>query len=178
MKQGLLIIDVQRDYFSGGKKPLERPEEALAVIKLLEEKFKKENLPIVYVQHIKPDRNADFFALGSEGAELHPELSVEDSSIIIEKQFPNSFFQTNLLEKLKEIQVEQLIITGMMTHMCVDSTTRTAKELGFQPIVIADSTATCELSLGNEKVAAEQVQISFLSALQNFSEVMNSQEFL
>ncbi|WP_195935872.1 cysteine hydrolase family protein [Lactococcus lactis] len=178
MKQALLIIDIQNDYFEGGKNELYEPEKALLKVNQLEEKFLSEQKNIIYIQHIKDQINADFFEVGTIGSELHPNLKVQEDSIIIEKHFPNSFLNTSLEETLKKLSIDQLVICGMMTQMCVDSTTRAAKELGFQPILIADGTATKDLIFEDEKVLAENVQLSFLSALQNFAQVISTNKFL
>ena len=178
MKQALLIIDVQNDYFAGGKMALYQPEQALTQVNQLEDYFISQNLPVIYIQHIKHVANADFFGAGTTGAELHPELKTDDQSIVIEKHFPNSFLETTLEATLRELSIEQLVICGMMTHMCVDSTTRAARELGYQPILIADATATKDFTFDGKTTAAPEVQTSFLAALQNFAEVKTTAEFL
>ncbi len=157
---------------------LVNPELALEKINQLEDKFLQEQQPIIYIQHIKNSPNADFFGIGTEGAQLHSKLKNNEHSIVIEKHFPNSFYETQLLESLQKLEIEQLVITGMMTHMCVDSTTRAARELGYQPIVIADATATKNLEFQGKEVSAQQVQISFLSALQNFAQIQATHTFL
>lgn len=178
MKQALLIIDVQNDYFPNGKMELHQSEEALKQINKLEDKFNQASQPIIYIQHIKEAETADFFARGSEGAELHKGLKGGRNSFVIEKHFPNSFLETDLLETLQNLGIEQLVIAGMMTHMCVDSTTRAARELGFNLILLADATATRKLTFAGKEVEAEQVQMSFMAALQNFAEVMETEQFL
>jgi nicotinamidase-related amidase len=178
MKQALLIIDVQNDYFSGGKNELHEPEKALLKVNQLEEKFLSEQKTIIYIQHIKHQINADFFEAGTIGSELHPKLKVQKNSLIIEKHFPNSFLDTDLEKILGNLEIDQLVICGMMTQMCVDSTTRAARELDFHPILIADATATKDLIFEDEKVLAENVQLSFLSALQNFAQVISTNQFL
>lgn len=105
-------------------------------------------------------------------------MAVKKDALIIEKHFPNSFYQTDLEAKLRELNVEQLVITGMMTHMCVDSTTRAAAELGFQPILIGDATATRDLEVAEKKVAAADVQTAFLAALTSFAEVKPAADYL
>ena len=60
MKQGLLVIDVQNDYFTGGKMTLAGADEALIKINALEAQFLAAKLPIIYIQHIKYETNADF----------------------------------------------------------------------------------------------------------------------
>lgn len=177
MKQALLVIDVQNDYFKNGKMELIGPEQALEKIKQLEQYFSEKNLPIIYVQHINPPQ-ASFFQENTDGVLLHPELSAHDESLIVIKHYPNSFLETNLDELLKAHQIEQLVITGMMTHMCIDSGTRAAKELGYQPILIADATATRDLSYAGKTTKAEDVQTAFLTALSTFANVQNIADFL
>lgn len=171
MKQALLAIDVQNDYFPNGKMELYQPLMALAKITQLEKHFIQKNLPIIYIQHVKHKQNANFFEANTSGAELHSQLNITSDSIIIEKHFPNSFYRTNLETTLHNLGIEQLVICGMMTHMCVDSTTRASRELHFDPIVIHDATATKNLRFGQETVPAEEVQISFLASLTNFATI-------
>lgn len=177
MKQALIIIDVQNDYFKNGKMELDHPEKALENINRLENKFIELNLPIIYIQHINYRKNATFFSHNTPGVKLHDRLKSKENSIIIEKHFPNSFKGTSLLETLQSLNVEQVVITGMMTHMCVDSTTRAASELNYNPILIPDATSTRNLHLFDKEVSAKNVQLSFLSALQNFAQVETVKEF-
>ena len=178
MQQGLLVIDVQNDYFSGGKCELFQSQKARENINLLVESFNQKGSPVIYIQHIKDDENADFFARNSDGVKLHRDLRMAQNNRLVTKKFPNSFLGTNLYGILKELKVEQLVIVGMMTHMCIDSTTRAAKEKGFSPIVVSDCTATKDLSYLDSSVDAEAVQTSFLSALRNFALLQLTNEFL
>lgn len=178
MKQALLIIDVQNDYFPQGKKPLFQPEKALANINRLEQYFISHQQPILYIQHIKNKPHPDFFEAGTNGVLLHPKLNCQSDSLVIEKHYPNSFLETTLTQTLQQFEIEQLVITGMMTHMCVDSTTRAAAEFGYKPILIADATATCDLVWQGQLTSAPQVQTAYLAALQNFSTVINTEQFI
>lgn len=92
---------------------------------------------------------------------------MQTNSIVVEKHYPNSFFQTNLKAKLDQLGVEKVVISGMMTHMCVDATSRAAAEFGYDPVVIADATATRDLSYANKTTQAEGVQTACLAAFQN-----------
>ncbi len=177
MKQALLVIDVQNDYFPKGRMALENPDNALKVINQLEKYFSDKDLPIVYVQHVN-EAPAGFFEKGTEGVALHPALKKNQSSIVIDKKFPNSFYQTDLKSRLDALQVEQLVITGMMTHMCVDSTTRASKELGYEPILISDATATKQLQIQGKNITAAKVQAAFLAALQTFANVITAEQFI
>lgn len=178
MKQGLLVIDVQNDYFAGGKMALAGADEVLLKINALEERFLAEKLPIIYIQHIKYASGADFFEVGTVGADLHPQLKHDASSITVEKQFPNSFQGTDLQHQLEQNGVEQLVICGMMTHMCIRATTPVAESLGYAPIVISDATATRDLTVNGELMPAKQVQETMLAELSAVASLMTTNEFL
>jgi nicotinamidase-related amidase len=177
-RTALLVIDVQNDYFPQGKMELFGAEQALTQINRLEADFIDKNQPIIYIQHIAKQAQASFFEEGTEGAELHAGLQINENPIIIEKHYPNSFFQTSLKQVLDQLKVDQLVISGMMTHMCVDATSRAAAELGYQPIIIAEATATRQLSYADRSVQAEDVQTACLSAFQMFSQVTSIDDYL
>lgn len=83
----------------------------------------------------------------------------------MEKHFPNAFRDTPLLTLLKEKGVTDLVLAGMMTHMCVDTTTRAAFDLGFSCILAHDACATRDLAHNGRTVAAADVQTAYMAAL-------------
>lgn len=177
MRQALLVIDVQNDYFTEGKSPLFASESALKQVLQLQAFFRSKRLPIFYIQHIKSDPDADFFVLDSPGAALHPALyPFDQKDTIVVKHFPNSFHQTPLLSILSAANIDQLVICGMMSHMCVDSTTRRAAELGYQPIVVHDACTTKTLKFGQYTVDAQVVHHAFMSSLTAFAMVTSASE--
>ncbi|TGA98953.1 cysteine hydrolase [Sporolactobacillus shoreae] len=181
MREALIIIDVQNDYFEGGAFPLYQPENALANILRLLEKYTKEGRPVYLIQHISESKEATFFLPETDGVRLHASMEpflVSDHVSTIEKAYPNSFFHTDLQEKLQEQKIDHLVICGMMTHMCVDSTTRQASELGYQVTLISDACATRNLPFGQSTISAINVQNAFLSALASFSRVETTATFL
>lgn len=179
MNTALMIIDIQNDYFENGTAQLVNTDTASGNAKLLLEQFRKKNLPVVHIQHIANRSGATFFIPGTKGAEIHVEVKPNDTEPIIVKHYPNSFRETNLLEYLRSKGITNLVICGMQTHMCVDSTTRAAKDLGFNCIVIGDACATKDLELNGVKVKAADVQTAFLSALNYFySTVMTTEQYL
>lgn len=179
MKTALLLIDIQKDYFPKGKMPLKGSSVACDNARLLLESFRKRNFPIVHVQHISTRPETEFFLPNTMGAEIHDNLKPKEGEKVIVKHFPNSFKDTELLEHLKSLQVFRLVICGMMTHMCVDSTVRAAKDHGFQILLIGDACATKNLKINGENIPAQDVQNSFLAALSYFfSEVCGTHSFL
>lgn len=179
MKQAFIVIDVQNDYFPNGKYSLTNTDVALQNTLKLQQYCRVKRLPIYYIQHIKSDPNANFFVKGSHGAKIHRSLlPIYPHEYIIPKIFPNSFYQTDLQQKLKQENIEQLVICGMMSHMCVDSTTRMACELDYQPILIHDACTTRDLEFNGKIISAQTVHNSFMSALKNFANVISYNEFI
>ncbi|WP_126650558.1 cysteine hydrolase family protein [Chryseobacterium aureum] len=178
----LLIIDVQNDYFPGGKMELEKAEEAAGNISKVLEYFRKNNLPVVHIQHISNNGGAAFFLPDTEGAKINAMVLPEGNEKVITKHFPNSFRETDLLHYLQSKKIKNLIITGMMTDVCVEATTRAAFDFGFHNTIIGNATATRNRELNGTIVKAEEVQKSFLAgicALGNlYANVMNAEDFL
>ena len=178
MKTALLIIDIQKDYFPGGKYPLVNPLEAAKKAYMILQCFRESDNPHVHIQHISLEPDATFFVSGDRGTDIHDSVAHFEGEPIVYKHEPNSFLNTNLLELLKSWEIERLVITGMMTHMCVDATARAASDLGFQVIVAEDACATRDLKYGETTIPADLVHKSFLAALRSYGKVMKSEELL
>ncbi len=179
MNTALLIIDVQNDYFEGGAMTLVGPDKASENIKSLLIKFRAENKPVIYIQHIATRPDTTFFVPNTTGAEIHASINPLDNEKVIIKHYPNSFRETDLPDYLKSLDITNLIICGMMTHMCIDATTRAAKDLGFNCTLIADACATKDMEINGKIVTAENVHDSFLAALNYFySTVINTNEYI
>ncbi|HEY9074299.1 MAG TPA: isochorismatase family protein, partial [Desulfobaccales bacterium] len=106
-------------------------------------------------------------------------IAPRPGEMVIEKRFPNSFRDTGLQEKLAAAQVEELVICGAMSHMCIDASTRAAADLGFVCTVIHDACATRDLVFGETVIPAVQVHGAFMAALAFFyARVLSVEEFL
>jgi nicotinamidase-related amidase len=165
MPVGLLLIDIQNDYFPGGKMALEGSEEAGQVAGQLLAFFRQRQLPVVHIQHIAIRPGATFFLPGTPGAEIHASAKPLETETAIQKHYPNSFRETGLLAHLQRQAIGQLVIAGMMTHMCVDATTRAAADYGFECRIAQDGCATRALKLNDRVVSAADVHTAFLAAL-------------
>lgn len=161
----LLIIDIQNDYFPGGKMELAGAESAANNAKKALEYFRKNNLPVIHIKHIAVNEGAEFFLPDTSGAEIHSSVSPKNDEKIIIKHFPNSFRETDLLEYLQKKRIKHLVITGMMTDVCVDSTVRAAFDLGFKNTVVGNATATRDRVLNGQVIKAAEVQSSFLAGM-------------
>ena len=161
----LLLVDIQNEYFPGGKSELVNPLEASLKARQLLDFFRQRQLPLVHIQHISTRPGAATFIAGTPGAEIQANVQPAGSEIVIQKHYPNSFRETGLQDCLESLGVQTLVIAGMMTHMCVDATARAAFDLGYTCIVAGDACATKELTFEGNKVPAENVQGAFLAAL-------------
>jgi nicotinamidase-related amidase len=166
MNTALLLIDLQNDYFPGGKNPLEGSPEAARQARRLLEAFRDRGLPLVHIQHVALSPSASFFLPDTPGVQIQAEVQPLPGETVILKHHPNSFRDTPLLEHLRQQSIERLVICGMMTHMCVDATTRAANDFGFECQVAQDACATKTLSIAGQTVPAGQVHYAFLAALQ------------
>ena len=99
------------------------------------------------------------------GAEIYPLVIPLPDEIVVQKHHPNSFRETPLLDELRSRRISRLLLCGMMTHMCIDTTVRAAADLGFQCVVAGDATTTKDLTYGSITVPAAHVQAAFLAAL-------------
>jgi nicotinamidase-related amidase len=178
MKTALLIIDIQNDYFPGGKYPLVNPLEAAQKAYMVLQCFREHSGYHIHIQHISKKPDATFFISGDRGTDIHDSVAHFEGEPIVYKHEPNSFLNTNLLELLRSWEIERVVITGMMTHMCVDATARAASDLGFQVIVAEDACATRDLKYGDTTIPAEHVHKAFLAALKSYGRVMKADHII
>jgi nicotinamidase-related amidase len=178
MQTALLLIDIQNDYFPGGRHPLVNSLEAAKKASMILQCFREHGGHHVHIQHISLKPDAPFFIKGDRGADIHDSVAHFEGEPLVQKHFPNSFRETNLLDLLKEWKIERVLIAGMMTHMCVDATARAAADLGFQVWVADDACATRDLQYGDTTIPADLVHKSFLAALKSYGQVMPSEQII
>lgn len=165
MSSALILIDIQQDYFPGGRMELVGSTEAAASAARLLDTFRKAGWLVFHIQHVSVRPNTTFFLPDTPGVAIHPIVAPLDGEPVITKYFPNSFRETGLLEKLQAAGVTQLLVCGMMTSMCVDATVRAAFDLGFECTVASDACATRDLIFNGEIIPASHVHGAFLAAL-------------
>ena len=177
MARALLLVDIQNDYFSGGTMELVGSLQAGEQAGKLLRAFRRRGLPVIHIQHVSKRPGATFFLPGTVGMRIHASVVPAEGETVFQKHYPNSFRDTLLLEHLRSLQITQLAIAGMMTHMCIDTTVRAAFDLGFQCQLAHDACATRSLSFGGVTVSADHVQATFLAALSGtFAQVQSADE--
>ena len=179
MKTGLILVDIQNDYFAGGRMELVGMEAAGKTAGQLLAFFRNSRWPTFHIQHISIRKDAHFFLPDTKGAEINNVVMPGPNDTVIRKHFPNSFRETPLLDRLKDAGVEKVVICGAMSHMCIDATTRAAADFGFACTVVHDACATRNLDFGEQKILAQDVHASFMAALGSaYAQVIRCEDFI
>jgi len=179
MQTSLLLIDIQNDYFPGGKMEVEGSVEAAMNAGKILSHFRSKGLPVAHIQHISVRPGATFFLPETEGVQIYHAVTPLPEEPVFRKHYPNAFRETLLLDHLLKEEVSGLIICGMMTHMCVDASVRAAFDYGLRCTVVADACATRELRYQETTVPARQVHAAFLAALASvYCRVITAADFL
>jgi nicotinamidase-related amidase len=164
-KRAILVVDLQNDYFPSGKWPLVGIEAAAANAARVLSAARSDGDPIIHIRHEFTSQDAPFFAPRSQGAEINPVVRPIEGEPVILKNHANAFLETALKQVLDEKSIEEVVIVGAMSHMCIDATSRAAADFGYKTIILQDACATRDLAFGEVKVPAAQVHAAFMSAL-------------
>jgi len=135
----LLIIDMQVGNFSEPD-PIYMGNELLAKVKNLIARARSAQIPIVYVQNNGGSGDPD--AYDTPGWEFHPSIAPVEGDIIVQKQTPDAFHETNLHRELESRGTKKLVIAGLQTEYCIDTTCRRAFSLGYNVILVKDAHST------------------------------------
>ncbi len=178
-KRALVMIDIQNDYFPGGKWPLVGIESAAGNAAKVMAAARAAGDLVVHVRHEFPTADAPFFAPGSKGAELHSTVRGIGDEPVVLKHHVNSFRETDLKAILDRHGVEEVIICGAMSHMCVDAGTRAASDLGYKCIVVHDACATRDQEFEGQVVPAAEVHAAFMAALRfGYAKLVSTAEYI
>jgi nicotinamidase-related amidase len=179
MKRALVLVDIQNDYFPGGRRPLPGMPEACKRAADLLSFFRETPQPVFHIRHIAAKEGATFFLQDTEGADIHPLVSPRRGERVIVKNYPNGFLKTSLLEELRAVDPDEVVICGAMSNMCLDATARAASDFGFRCVVVHDACAASDLRFGDRIVQAPDVHAAFMAALGGaYARVVTLAEFL
>lgn len=178
-KQALVIIDLQNDYFPGGKWTLSGADAAVDNAARMLAEFRKRGDLVVHVRHEFTRDDAPFFAPGTAGAAIHAKVTPKAGEDVILKHHVNSFHQTPLKEILDKNGVTAPVFCGAMSHMCVDAAVRAAKDFGYDCTVIHDACASRDLEFGGRTVKAADAHAAYMSALGfAYAKLSSTQDYL
>ena len=179
MNTALLLIDIQNDYFPGGAWELSHADEAAAQARLALGRFREQHRPVFHVRHINTRPGAAFFLPDTPGSEIHGAVKPLDGEPAIIKHAPDAFFQTDLHDALSRAGIRKLVVSGMMSHMCIDTSVRAARNHGYDITLLHDACATRDLSWNGKTIPAATVHEAFMAALHGaFADVRTTGDFL
>lgn len=162
-KSTLIMIDCQNTY-TRGVMELAGVHAALDEAAVLLDRARSAGIPIIHVQH--SDGPGSLYDVEGESGAIVTQVAPRDGEAVVVKQYPNSFVQTDLDDKLRALGAENLVLAGFMTHMCVNSTARGGFNLGYAPTVVAAATATRSLpGVGGDAVPAAVMQSASLAGM-------------
>jgi nicotinamidase-related amidase len=177
IRQALLVIDVQNEYFTG-RLPVTFPEGSRDNILKAMDNASRAGMPVVVIQHTAPSKDSPTFRRGSDGWRLHPEVDKRKRDILIEKILPGSFTGTELERWLREQGIERVAICGYMTQMCCDTTARQAFHLGFQVDFLSDATGTLSVQNSAGSISASDLHRAVLVTMAaKFARVVGTEEW-
>ena len=147
MGKTLIVIDVQNDYFPGGKFPLWNTEETLSRTVSAVQRAQRQGVPVILVQHVADSSRglAPFFNAGTSGVELHHALiQAAPEAPVVVKAFADSFHQTALEAILAGLGATELLVCGMMTQNCVTHTAISKAAEKYAVTILTDCCTTVE----------------------------------
>jgi len=161
MTTALLVIDVQKALCSGEGAAFES-RRVIDRINVVSAKARAVKAPVILIQHEAPDDPLEY---GAEGWKLADGLDTQPTDIRLRKKATDSFHNTELQTLLQERGVKKLIICGMQSDFCVDTTTRRALALGYPVTLVSDGHSTVD----NGILTAAQISAHHTATLANIA---------
>jgi nicotinamidase-related amidase len=136
----LLVIDVQVHMFSASN-PVYQGDKLLVTIQHLLAKARQAFIPIIYIQQHR-EREGHPLEYGTAGWQIHPSVAPLKEDTIIQKQMPDAFYKTDLHDHLRTRNINKLILCGIQTELCIDTTCRQACSLDYDVTLVKDGHST------------------------------------
>lgn len=163
----LLVIDVQEAMFDEAY-PVYNGDALLERIGKLVAKARAGGVPVIYIQH--NEGPGEPLETGTFGWQIHSAIAPSEGDIVIRKSTPDSFHRTHLQEELKKLEIEKLVLAGMQTDLCVDTTCRRAYSLGYDVVLATDAHSTWNCG----SLTAEQIIEHHNNVLRWFAQTAES----
>ncbi len=171
MDTALLIIDAQLQQFEPD--PVYRAAELLATLSELIHRARAAGAPVIFVRHASVSHDGATTRPDTPAAgPIHPALKPLPSEVIVDKHRPDSFYQTTLAGELAGLGIRRLVITGLLTELCVDATVRQANSLDYDVTLVDDGHSTTSRS----GLSASQIITHHNEVLRAFADVRPAAE--
>lgn len=166
----LIMVDCQNTYRKGVMQ-LANVEPAIKEAQKLLRIARENNVPVIHIQHDAGSGTP--YDVKSEIGQISDEVAPINGEVLITKNYPNAFIATSLEAQLKSLRIENVVIAGFMTHMCINSTARGAFNCGFKPTVVASACATRSLiGANNQLIDAQTMHEAALAAIRDLFAVV------
>jgi nicotinamidase-related amidase len=123
-----------------GEDKIDQADTLLTQVSTLIQKARDAGTQIIYIRHSGDPGGPDEY--GTEGWKIHPSISPEIDDLVIDKTTPDSFHETNLKDALDSRDIKRLVISGLQTEYCVDTTCRSAFTRGYEVVLVKDAHGT------------------------------------
>jgi nicotinamidase-related amidase len=178
-KSGLIVVDLQNEYLPTGKLPLSGIEAAAANAAKVIADARKNGIPVFHIRHEFANGEAPVFVPGSEGVQIQPAVAPVDGESVIVKNHINAFRDTDLKQQLDAHGVEEVVVIGAMSHMCIDAVVRAAADMGYVVTILHDACATLDLEFNGVNVPAAHVHAAMMAALAfGYGSVISTNKYL
>jgi nicotinamidase-related amidase len=144
-QRALLIVDVQVGFFMDKRRTLYNKEELTKKVRSLLDKFRAAWVPVIFVQHDGP--KGSILEPETAGWAIHPAIQPVKKETIVRKTSSSAFVNTSLRSELEKRRINTLVVAGLQTESCIDSTIRHASFLGYKAILVKDAHSTFDSSL-------------------------------
>jgi nicotinamidase-related amidase len=177
-KTALLVIDFQNEYFTG-KMPIPDGNAAMANTRQLIRFADEHKMPVYHVQHVAPAGSA-VFAIDGNTVKFHPDMQPRTQDTVLQKNTVSVFGSTDLDKRLKAAGIDNLIVSGLMTHACVAGAARDAAPLGYNVLVASDASATRTITRVNgHTVDKDTLHKAALAEVEDtFGDVMTTDQII
>ncbi|WP_409525889.1 cysteine hydrolase family protein [Nitrincola sp. MINF-07-Sa-05] len=174
----LIIIDMQQGMSTPEAGERNNPDAEQTIAKLLQS-WRDRSAPVVHVRHISRTPGSPFWP-GQSGVEFQPALAPLDTEHVVEKNVPDAFTHSGLERWLRVRNINSLVIVGVSTNNSVESTARSAGNLGFDVIVVSDACfAFAQTDFeGLERTAAEVHAMSLANLQGEYATVIDAEALL
>lgn len=179
MKRGLVVVDLQNEYLPTGKLPLTGIEAAVAKAVRVISQARATGIPVFHIRHEFDNEDAPIFVKGSSGVDIQPAVAPEGREPVIVKNHINAFRETDLKQQLEAADIQELVVIGAMSHMCIDAVVRAAADIGYPVTVLHDACATLDLTFAGVTVPAAHAHATMMAAFEfGYASVKSVEEYL
>jgi nicotinamidase-related amidase len=158
-KRAIIVVDLQNEYLATGKLPLVGIDAATANAVRVIAYARAKGVPVLHVRHESASSDAPIFVRGSDGVRIMAAVAPIGDEPVIVKNHVNSFRDTDLKQQLEARGIEDVVVVGAMSHMCVDAVVRASADMGY-------ACATRDLAFNGVVAPAAQVHAAMMASFE------------